>query len=73
MKALGKADRLKLMPSMLHVPFGQNLGVNIGPIIDVNLSNQDRWGLELPSLYQILRLVLIELPEKFYVVTPTTS
>ena len=36
MKALGKADRLKLMPSMLRAPFGQNLGVNIWPIIDVN-------------------------------------
>ena len=36
MKALGKADRLEPTSSMLRTPFGQNLGVNIGPIIDVN-------------------------------------
>ena len=36
MKALGKADRLEPKSSMLRAPFGQNLGVNIGPIIDVN-------------------------------------
>ena len=36
MKALGKADRLEQTSSMLRAPFGQNLGVNIWPIIDVN-------------------------------------
>ena len=36
MKALGKADRIEQTSSLLRTPFGQNLGVNIGPIIDVN-------------------------------------